>query len=420
MTIYDFIFRRGAKQVPNDELNAAVKNDHYVNAGDLEVGHCQKHQQPATSRCNCCTSAFRRLCVQSPFGIFLNAALCFNAPAIILALTDMPFLGNGCHASIWLLINGVFAFIHIAVAVYIALVSSVAPPTPGSKDRLQKKQDYETESAKARSLFLTNPIVVSYMWFVLFYTVFSFMPLLVNFQGKAQDLAHKYSSNGDDNVDYYDGNGDGYNDDGNDDGNGNDNQYYGQDSNSYNYVQAMKCARFSHEKVVIAMGFAWAFLIMGFGALVISFCMVYNADILCNDEDENVTANDYYQPPLSSENADLIAEQQQCGTFDDASEAPANTQDHVLASRAPATPPRQNKNSATQTSVERKSHASPTGSPAGSPAGAAKSAKDTDNAVLYNPNHDEEANNEEKTKGNDEDSTAVECVRVEVKPSGNV
>ena len=379
MDLFNSTFRQSPRQAPGDDLNAAVKSDFYVNAGDLENGG--QRQVPPHS--GYCASAFKRLCVRSPFAIFCTSAICWNVPAIILALTDLSVLSKGCHASIWLFVNGICACIHIAAAIYIAY-SSVAPraqqllpeqkqPPEGENINI-KPQQRETAFARAKNVFLTNPGVVCYMWFVLFYTAFSFMPLLIQFQGKAQNIIQKYSKNGGDdsgndynNANYYYGGDDAYNynNTGSNSNNNNGDGYYGQDydnganananngsDSDYMTMQALKCSHFSHEKVIIAMGFAWAFLIMGLVTLAISFCVAYNADSVLNSDDDDAEGFGYfYQPPNSTSPA--AKEQQHRGTFDDAEEASVpKLDDPVLASRVATSPLKQrNKEMSTQTSA---------------------------------------------------------------------
>jgi hypothetical protein len=167
------------------------KQPHRLPRSVILVSHPKKKR--ASNHSNCCMDLFRSIFVQSPFGMFCMAVLCWNLPAIVLGMTDIMVVGGDCPASIWLLINGICAIYHITMALYIALSSS-STGSSSSRD--------DTRSSVFRTathLFSKDLLVQGYLWFVLFDAMFSFVPL---FGGGMSSSSSSYESNSNAQEDY--------------------------------------------------------------------------------------------------------------------------------------------------------------------------------------------------------------------------
>ena len=163
--------------------------------------------------------ALRHICT-SPFGVFVTVAFVSNVPPMLIALSELGHI-HSCRASVWLLINFLFCWVHIVASFYVAI--STHKHRPSSQG--QTRSIYQ----RAAHLFCYDPAMAVYIVTVCAHVVFSFVPKWLNID---QNNAYKSASG--------------------------------------------QCTVYIHEKVIATVGFAWAFLVFGLGALALSFWFAHD------------------------------------------------------------------------------------------------------------------------------------------------
>ena len=222
--------------------------------------------------CGCCgcggyLSVLKHICT-NPFGIFVTVTVVSNLPPMLIALTEVGNIygdnsssssgGSICPSSVWLLINFLFSWIHVIASFYIAF---------SINQRVHKKHHHhhgktttlsleysapdKTIYRRASNLFCYDPVMAIYIMTVCLYAVFLFVPRIFHL-----DYPATSSQNNNNNNNYRS-----YNNNGN--------------SSSSSSSSHSSCTIYVHEKVIASVGFAWAFLAFGLGALALSFGFAY-------------------------------------------------------------------------------------------------------------------------------------------------
>ena len=259
----------------------------------------QKVTKPARKKTPCSPVAcgIKAIFLGSPFGVFVAASICLNLPPFIVGLTDVARLSSLCHASMWLIGNCVFCLVHMAAAIYISLSVLETAKTKGDVQDIEQTASSNPAMTprkrlfqKARFLLCHDPSVTFYFGFLAFYFCFSLAPLLlVQFGDNAKAIVNKYSNNDDTAYNYYannNNNGNNYNYANNNNGNGDNNYNYAND-NPEQSSQEDRCSTFSSEKVVICMGFALAWVVLGLASLFLGYCLAYSDDLEEGNADDD-------------------------------------------------------------------------------------------------------------------------------------
>ncbi|CAB9506204.1 expressed unknown protein [Seminavis robusta] len=197
--------------------------------------------------------ALKHICT-NPFGIFVTVTVVSNIPPMLIALTEVGNLhfeaGQPvCYGTLWLLVNFLFCWVHIIASFYIAVSINHHRSHDNRNKRHHQHQNQNHRSTtistaslnhsysygpdrtifrRASNLFCYDPVLAVYILTNCVYVGFVFVPKLFHL----------------------------------DDPNFNDNN---------NGV----CSLYIHEKVIATVGFAWAFLGFGLGALALSFGFAY-------------------------------------------------------------------------------------------------------------------------------------------------
>jgi len=206
---------------------------------------------------NVCESAcytFGRLC-SSPFSLFVTVAAVFNLPVVYMGLTSGAIGGDtglACHGTKWLVMDALFAAVNVAAAVYMAIVvvqqdqptlnQDIEQNNNNNDNTLQKNKEIPTTAfGRAGHMLCYDPWMAIYILTLLGFFVWLWTGAIWSLNGTVYENCDADSS-----------------------------------------VQG---------KVAIALGFGWAFIFFGVGALCISLCCAY---CYGGDNNDASTSSAYY------------------------------------------------------------------------------------------------------------------------------
>jgi len=215
---------------------------------------------------SCCSKSCQKslACLQqictNPFGMFVTTTVVTNVPPMMIALSELSHFqendGKVCKISVWLLINFLFCWVHIVASIYIAVSIHQNGKRKQSSSKKQQQQQQQkpqndTVLLRASNLFLYDPVMAVYLALVVLYILFISIP---NIFFQIDTKTNSTTNNNDDGDDQQ------------------QQEQYGDDDGAYDNSP---CSIYIHEKVIATVGFAWAFLSFGFGALALSFGFAY-------------------------------------------------------------------------------------------------------------------------------------------------
>jgi hypothetical protein len=206
-------------------------------------------------------AALRNICT-NPFGVLVTVAVVSNIPPMVIALTELghlQFASGGvpvCPASWWLLINFLFCWVHIIASFYVVISINYHlhkkhhSHSHHSSSSHHFSAIHKTIYRRASNLFWYDPVMAVYILIALIYVGFTFVPRMLGLDLDSQSQSQSQSSS-------------------------NSNNHYQRNNNYANANDVTQCTTYIHEKVIASVGFAWAFLVFGVGALALSFGFAY-------------------------------------------------------------------------------------------------------------------------------------------------
>jgi hypothetical protein len=185
--------------------------------------------------CQVCCASLGGLCA-SPFSIYVTVAAVFNLPAAWIGFTHVDLT---CHGSKWLFVNSLFCIINVIAAIYMALQVNKQQPQGDTDFDKPSTSSQSTTFQRASHLLCYDPWMALYILCLMGFFLWLWMGGIWSFSGKV----HEGSCSEEDNL---------------------------------------------QGRIVTALGFSWAFLFLGVGALAIGLLCAY-----CAKDDPPTTYNHY-------------------------------------------------------------------------------------------------------------------------------